>query len=197
MNITESAAPFAYKTIRVTQGRIDKGLLAIPRTLLGYFPNSGRLVDVLLGPDETPATNPFTPYSASSREARIGSMGQFYRQFGVRAGDELVVQSLGDRYRIMTESQFKALLSSAERGLDGAQDEADAEASICEIARISSTRFHNAALSEFYRLSQAKVDAPNRRHAVAPTAGESVPAALRKLLGVVYRASVRLRASDF
>jgi len=38
MKTIESKLPFNYKTIRVTQSRINKGLLAIPVSLIDYFP---------------------------------------------------------------------------------------------------------------------------------------------------------------
>ena len=94
METVESKLPFNYKTIRVTQSRINKGLLAIPVSLIDYFPKSKCRVYVSVGKGKEAILKNFTPYSSSSRESRIGGMKSFYHNFMVKDGDELVIQIL-------------------------------------------------------------------------------------------------------
>jgi len=73
--------PFSYTTIVATKSRIDKGLLAIPTTLLDLFPaNSGRVF--LLDASGAWVEKRFTAYGSSSKECRIGGMRDFYTRYG-------------------------------------------------------------------------------------------------------------------
>ena len=72
MKTIESKLPFNYKTIRVTKSRINKGLLAIPVSLIDYFPKKKSKIYVSFGKDKEAILINFTPFSSSSRENRIG-----------------------------------------------------------------------------------------------------------------------------
>jgi hypothetical protein len=88
----ESKLPFDYKTIRVTQSRINKGLLAVPVSLIDYFPKRKNRIYVAFGKDKKAVLKKFTPYTSSSRECRIGGMKSFYEKFDI--GKSSIICSL-------------------------------------------------------------------------------------------------------
>lgn len=78
MNIVESTIPYNYVTIKLTQSRINKGLLAIPVSLIDNFPKKRTDVMIYFDEGRAPIKKNFTPYESSSRECRIGGMKDFY-----------------------------------------------------------------------------------------------------------------------
>ncbi len=91
MEKIKSHIPFEYKTIRTTIGRIKKGLLAIPVSLIDFFPQENKNI-ILINEMGTEVQKRFTPYQSSSRESRIYGLKEFYSKYGVQDGDEIVIQ---------------------------------------------------------------------------------------------------------
>jgi len=65
MKKVKSELPLSYVTIKTTKSRIDKGLLAIPVSLIDLFPKDKKKIFLVneLGKVETKS---FTPYNSSS-----------------------------------------------------------------------------------------------------------------------------------
>lgn len=111
MEKIKSKIPYNYKTIRITQSRLNKGLLAVPVSLIDYFPKQKGKIYVTTGINDRINAKIFTPYTSSSRECRIGGMRDFYEKFNLKDGDEIVVQILDtNKYRILTEKQFEDIV---------------------------------------------------------------------------------------
>lgn len=99
MEIGPSGVPFSYTTIMATKSRIDKGLLAIPVSLVDFFPKTSGSV-YLLSESGRWVRKSFTAYDSTSRECRIGGMSDFYERYDVHSGDELVLHVHGNgRYQ--------------------------------------------------------------------------------------------------
>ena len=114
MQKTKSQIPFDYVTIKITESRIQKGLLAIPVSLIDLFPKNTKKIFLLneLGKEETKS---FTPYKSSSRECRIGGLKDYYTKNNIKAGDELVIQLLDDgKFKIIPENVFERQISDLE-----------------------------------------------------------------------------------
>src|SRR5436190_19732577 len=62
---------FNYVTIKITRSRIDKGLLAIPVSLLDRFPKEKRKITIFFDSEEKSSMKSFVPYNSSSQECRI------------------------------------------------------------------------------------------------------------------------------
>jgi len=197
MKTIESKLPFNYKTIRVTQSRINKGLLAIPVSLIDYFPKRKSRIYVSFGSGKEAILKNFTPYSSSSRESRIGGMKSFYKNFMVKDGDELVIQIIDkDRYLIFTEKQFGNKITKIEKELDKSKDEVEAGSKLEQISTITNYGFEETLLSEFYRLSKKDI---NKRLSKprASKAKTSVPASIRKILSTVYKGKCQISGFGF
>jgi hypothetical protein len=187
MRITESALPFTYKTIRLTQSRLNKGLLAVPVTLLDYFPKKRTTVDVFMGTSSTAVEKTFTPYSSSSGECRIGGMRPFYEHYRLMDGDEIVVQFLADgKFRFMTEEQYEAVVKRVEKEFDVAENEDAAAAKLRLLSGITCSSPTDTLWSEYFRLSRAAVSIRTRTQPRPRSEKESAPPSLRRLLTDIY-----------
>ncbi len=46
---TKSEINYDYQTIEISQSRVNKGLIALPRSLVGWFPDYNTTIRVYLG----------------------------------------------------------------------------------------------------------------------------------------------------
>ena len=69
MKRLQSPVPFSYKTIKVTQSRIKKGLMAIPASLVRHFPSERTTIYVAAGIGAELLPKRFTPLASSSTAA--------------------------------------------------------------------------------------------------------------------------------
>ena len=72
IKIEVSKIEYNYLTIKITQSRIDKGLLAIPVSLIDVFPKNKQKIKVYFDDSNNYLELSFTLYTSSSRECRIG-----------------------------------------------------------------------------------------------------------------------------
>lgn len=197
MKTTESSLPYNYKTITVTQSRIDKGLLAIPVSLIESFPKMKTTVYVSMGGSE-PLPRKFTPYTSSSRECRIGGMRSFYEKSRLKDGDEVVLQFLdNDSYRIFTEEQFEHLIRKAEDKFDEAESETEVEDNLTKISKITNTKPEETLWSEFYRLSKTEIGERKQKIGGLVKIKEGVSPSIRKLLTEIYRGKCQISGFGF
>jgi hypothetical protein len=155
--------------------------------LVDHFPKDRTKVYISLGTSQEEIPQTFTPYTSSSGECRIGGMRNFYEDFQVKDGDELVLQILDDKkYRILTERQFGESIRTMEEALDKSKDENEAGYKLKRISEVTNSDFHGTVLSEFYRLSSGIAQ---KRRYYKPSSGakkENIPASMRKILTEIY-----------
>lgn len=198
MKKIESKLPFNYKTIKITQSRIDKGLLAIPVSLIDYFPKKKTTVEVALGNVAKLSPKIFTPYTSSSRECRIGGMRDFYEKFKLKDGDEIVVQILEDnKYRFLTEEHFEDMVKGIEKEFDQSESEDIANSKLNLISRITNTPPEETLLSEYYRLAKGEVQARKEKTIKPREAKESAPPSIRELLTNIYGGKCQITGFGF
>lgn len=196
MKITISKIPFNYKTIKVTQSRLNKGLLAIPASLVDYFPKQQGEIYIAVGMSDKVNTRTFTPYTSSSRECRIGGMRGFYEKYNLKDGDEIVMQILDtDKYRILTEGQFESLVKGIEKEFDMSKSEDDASSRLVEISKIANTTPKETLWGEYSRLINKEVKERMQKTIKLRKVKESIPPSVRKLLTEIYEG--RCQISDF
>jgi hypothetical protein len=197
MKIIESKLPFNYKTIKITQSRINKGLLAIPVSLIDYFPKKKTKVYVSLG-NGKPVPKNFTPYTSSSRECRIGGMRDFYAKFGLKNSDEIVLQILdANKYHILTEQQFENSVRQTEEKFDKAVSESEAELNLQRISKITNTRLEDTLLGEYYRLSQVEITERKQKITGIRRIKEGVSPSVKKLLEEIYQGKCQVSGFGF
>lgn len=60
MEIVKSNIVYNYKTIKITQSRLNKGLVAIPVSLTDLFPSDKTKIQVVFGNSQNPVEKLFT-----------------------------------------------------------------------------------------------------------------------------------------
>jgi len=73
---SKSKINYNYATIKITQSRIDKGLIAIPVTLSKWFPGHNDTIQVYLNDSPVSQTKNYSSYTSSTHECRIGGVSQ-------------------------------------------------------------------------------------------------------------------------
>lgn len=196
MKIITSKIPFNYKTIKVTQSRLNKGLLAIPVSLIDYFPKQKSKIYVVAGVSDRISAKTFTPYTSSSRECRIGGLRDFYKEFRINDGDEIVVQILdNNKYRILPEKQFENTIQRLENEFDKSQNEDEAGLKLQEVSKITGSVLKETAFNEYHRLSTAQIEKRKFEKEKLIRRKENVPVAIKKLLTEIYEGKCQI--TDF
>ncbi len=189
--------PHNYITIKVTKSRIDKGLLAIPVSLIYLFPENADEV-YLVNEDGTEERKSFTPYKSSSRECRIGGMKELYEKYSVQKGDELVIQPLGNnRYRIIPEKVFLGKVKEFERKAEETDNDREIESLIHDFTNFVNTEPEILIKKEFLRLSKTRIEArkvvPKKETGVR----ERVPPFIRRMLLNLYHGKCQVSGFTF
>lgn len=194
----ESRISYNYATIKITQSRLSKGLLAIPVSLLDYFPKQKTQIYVATDINEKAIAKNFTPYTSSSRECRIGGMKDFYNKFQIKEDDELVIQVLGDnKYRILPEKRFENIVKKSEDEFDSSHNEDQALLTLEEVSEITGSTLKETAISEYHRLLTGEIGKRQIEKARLTSRKESVPASIKKLLSEVYQGKCQITGFTF
>lgn len=187
--------PFDYVTIKTTKSRIDKGLLAIPVSLVDLFPKNTSKIYLI---DETGSeeARSFTPYDSSSRECRIGGLKKFYDKYNIKNGDELVIQLLDDgKFKIIPERIFEKQVSDLETEIEESKDEKEIDQLLDKLSEITNKTPTEVIQSEFIRLSNQTYTQRKTRAIEKTTVSENIPASIRKFLLYLYKGKCQI--SDF
>jgi hypothetical protein len=198
METVKSNIAYSYKTIKLTQSRLNKGLLAIPVSLIELFPSNKNKVQILFDKTNNPIEKRFTPYSSSSRECRIGGMRDFFGKNKLKNGDELVIQALDkDLFRIMTEKQFQNYVKNIEQEIESVNDEFIINIKLKELSQITNSTLLEVSLSEFKRLSENKMEKRAFKKPRSSRPKESAPRHLRILLTKLYHGKCQITGFGF
>lgn len=188
---SESKITYSYVTVRMTQSRIDKGLIAIPKGLATWFPERNDTIQVYLNNSPVSQTKRYSSYSSSTRECRIGGVKEWFEQNKIKSGDEIVLQLI-DRdhriYRLIPERNFLSTAKELEYGLDHSETEEEASGKILTLSQWTNLDKSKTVLNEYHRLSASSISID--RHYSKRSLGrarESAPANLRFLLGQAYK----------
>jgi hypothetical protein len=188
---SKSPINYRYATIRITQSRIDKGLIAIPVALAQWFPDHNETVQVYLNDSPVSHTKNYSSYSSSTREFRIGGVREWFQQNQIKSGDEIVIQFIDKErfvYRLIPERNFILKTQELQYSFDTSKTEQQALGEITTLAQWTDLDKGKVVFNEYYRL--ANTLPLNEREYIkkgASRARESVPANLRILLRDIYK----------
>ena len=197
MKKVTSSISYDYITVRTTQSRIDKGILAIPVSLVHLFPKKAARLFLV---DEKGAEGPksFTPLSASSGECRISGLKAFYSENSISDGDEIVVQLLDDgKFRLIPERAFERRVLQLEKQMERSQTDAETSQLLKRLSEMTNKSAREVAGSEFVRLS-SKINEKRRMLRIRLSrTRESVPASLRRILLELYSGKCQVSGFTF
>lgn len=196
---SKSQINYDYMTIKITQSRIEKGLIAIPVSLTKWFPKHSGTIHVYLDDSPVLQSKAYSSYDSSTRECRIGSMREWFEKNKIISGDEIVIQ-VADKenfiYRLIFEKEFIAKTQELQNSLDNSENEQNASEKIKTLAQWALVDKEKVVLNEYKRLIDTM---PMRDRAYAnkhlSRARERVPAFLRTILEDIYKG--RCQVCDF
>ena len=187
---TISKIGYNYATIRVTQSRIDKGLLAIPVALIAWFPRQNTQVKVFFGDSAVPQVKNYTAYNSSSRECRIGGLGDWFKENQIKDGYEIVIQVIDKdnfAFRLIPEEKFILKTQEIQNAFDNSADEKEAVENLIQISNWTDVDRNIVKLNEFYRLvNEAKIEERKKIAKKGVSIRENVPASLKITLNEIY-----------
>jgi len=187
---SESQINYNYATIKITQSRIDKGLIAIPVNLAEWFPEHNDTIEIYLNDSPLSQTKHYSSYDSSTRECRIGGMKEWFEQNNIKKGDEIVIQLVDKEhhiYRLIPERNFILKTKELQYGFDNSETEQEASEKITTLAQWAQLEKSNVALNEYYRLINTLPTSDRQYNKRSSRMGESVPANLRILLDNIYK----------
>lgn len=187
----ESKINYSYATIKVTQSRIDKGLIAIPVSLVQWFPDHKTTIKVFLDESAVLNNKSYSPYTSSTRECRIGGMAEWYKENKLKDGDEIVVQLIDKKhfiYRLVPEQKFLLKTQELQSSLDKAESENEASEKIITLANWADLEKKKVVLGEYHRLIKSTPIKERRyMNKYSNRIKEDVPPNIRVLLGELYQ----------
>jgi len=188
--IIRSQIAYNYATIRITKSRLDKGLLAIPVSLIQWFPKQNCQINVFLDDSVHSQLKTYTSYTSRSRECRIGGLPEWFRENQIKEGDEIVLQVVDKDnfvYRLIPEVKFITKTKQIQTEFDNSTDELNAEQNLFRIADWTRTDEKTAKLKEFFRLIKQPIIKERQLISKKGSFGkESTPSNIRILLGKIY-----------
>ena len=188
---SQSQITYNYATIKITQSRIDKGLIAIPVALAEWFPQHNETIQVYLNDSPVSQTRPYSSYTSSTRECRIGGVRHWFQENNIKAGDEVVIQLIDKErfiYKLIPEHNFVLRTQELQYNFDSSETEQEALGRIKTLAQWTQVDEGNVVSSEYFRLFNTSPSKERRYiRRTASRVRESVPPNLRALLGYIYR----------
>jgi len=182
---------YSYATIKITQSRLDKGLIAIPMSLAKWFPEQNARIHIYLDDTIAPETKQYSSYKSRTRECRIGGMAEWFRDNKIKDGDEIVIQLIDKEhfvYRLIPESKFILKTHEIQNNLDSSESEISAKEEIKKLSKWAGIAQEKVLLNEYVRLINT-IPTTERRYVNrrSKEARESTPCNLRVLLGDIYQ----------
>lgn len=182
---------YNYETVKITQSRIDKGLLAIPRSIVDWFPLHNRKIKILLDNSDEITIKNYSSFSSTTNESRIGGLKEWINKNKFRDGDEIVIQVIDKAkyiYRLTPESQFIRQVKEFQNDFDNSENESDAFHTMTSLSKLVDLEDQEIAIHEYFRI--VKTSNIERRKYISrksDQAKESVPISLRLILGKIYK----------
>jgi len=189
--------PLSYSTVRTTKSRINKGLLAIPVSLLYLFPQKKSQI-FIIDEDGNEDIKSFTPYNSSSRECRIGGMKEFYEKYSIYENDEIVIQKIDDdKFKLLPEKLFKNKILRYLSEFEKSNNDLEANQKINEITKLANISTNEFSRNEFVNLSDLDLPkrAANERNKTKVS--ENVPFSMRKILLSLYEGKCQITQFTF
>jgi len=181
---------YSYETVKITKSRIDKGLLAIPKSIIDWFPKNNRKIKILLDNSDEIKIKNYSSFSSSTNESRIGGLREWIVKNKFRDDDEIVIQVIDKQkyiYRLTPERIFINQIKDFQNEFDISENEIDASRKIASISKLVDLNDQKTSIHEFFRI--IKFQTIEKRQYISRKSGgakESVPSSLRLILGNVY-----------
>jgi len=186
-----SEISYNYATLKITQSRIDKGLLAIPVELAESFPRQNGDIQVYLNNADVSTPKRYSSYNSSTRECRIGGLKEWFISNNIARDDEIVVQFLDNEhsiYRLIPEKKFIVATKDLQHDFDNSTSETEAFRKVQKLSSWTLSNENDVVINEFQRLTNIPTSEKREYVIRNPVRSrETVPANLRSLLSTIYQ----------
>jgi hypothetical protein len=196
----KSEIGYSYVTIKVTRSRINKGILAIPVSLLDRFPKEKRKITIFFDDEEKPSMKSFSPYNSSSQECRINGLASWFVKNKIQDQDEIVIQCLDENegiYRLIKENKFIEQIKELENKIVSVKKDDDLEKCFEDLASKVNKPKKEVAIVEFLRLNNEIMKKRIYKKTNISLVKENVPASLRKILELIYQGKCQVSNFTF
>jgi hypothetical protein len=200
MQKVKNEVGYSYITIKITKSRINKGLLAIPVSLLDKFPKEKQKITIFFDDEEIPSFKTFTPYNSSSQECRISGLTNWFIKNNIQNRDEIVIQFLNENeriYRIIKESKFIEQINMLEDKILKVQKESDLEKYFEALSLKVNKPKKEIAIIEFLKLNNEVIRRRLYKKSNASQVKENVPLSLRRILELIYEGKCQVSNFTF
>ena len=199
--IEKSEINYDYKTIKITKSRIEKGLLAIPKSFSNFLPKSNQKIKVLLDDLNFPQVKTFSSFDSSTNENRIGGFRNWFYENNVKEGDELVLQ-LHDKekfiYRLLKEEVFLKITKGFQTDFDISINDKIASEKIELISNITQVEKSKIIYNEFLRLAKYSNEEVRKRLKTSSRfSREKTPSSIRIILESIYKGYCQVCSFSF
>lgn len=186
MLLENSILPLNYTCIKTTQSRIDKKLLAIPASLNDKFSQNINRICVL-DENNIESFKSFTPYKSTSRECRIGGMGEFYKKFKIKADDEIVIIFYAkDKIKILPERYFLELIKQDLKTLETSDSSVEFEKTLSHLSKNINMDKIQILKNQFVFNARQIIKVRERKNITNLQKRENVPLNMRNILLNLY-----------
>jgi hypothetical protein len=196
----KSEVGYSYVTIKVTRSRINKGLLAIPVSLLDRFPKEKRKIAIFFDDEERASIKSFVPYNSSSQECRINGLASWFVKNKIQNQDEIVIQFLDENegvYRLIKEIKFIEQIKALEDDILRIKKDEDLEKCFEDLALKVNQSKKEVAIVEFLRLNNEVMKKRAYKKSNTSLVRENVPVSLRKILELIYQGKCQVSNFTF
>jgi hypothetical protein len=188
--LVPSPLKYDYITIRITQSRLTKGLIAIPVGLSEWFPEKNRRIQVYLNKETIPEQKHFSYYKSSARENRIEGLAEWFAKNKIKSGEEIVLQVIDERnfiYRLATEKDFVRATQELENNLDYSRSDIEASKNIDSLSEWTTLDKRNVVINEYLRLAKYAIQTNRRFTRInSKEVREGTPPNIRTILKNIY-----------
>jgi hypothetical protein len=188
-------------TIRATASRLEKGLLAIPRRLVDYFPKDRGQIQIVFDDSQRAETKTYS-YDEKMKERRVYGLSRWFSERQVKPNDSITItieDQIEKVYRVALDRYVRARQESkAREKLHLAPTEELANAELDTLAQIVRRGRRKTALEEILRVSADAAWEPRKRLTISSAdRHEGVPAGLRLLLREVHQGKCQICSFTF
>ena len=202
MSEHESKIGVSYPTITITKSRIDKGLLAVPVSLLDKFPTQKQKITIYFDDEEVAVEKSFLPYNTSARESRIGGLSKWFAKNQIQDQDEIMIDFIDEKegiYRLRKEKLFVNEIQEIEKSLlenlDTIEETDEIKENMRKYAKKTNLSEKEIYLNQYVRIKKLPIEKRTYKKTNVAQKKENVPFMMRKILQACYEGKCQL--TDF
>ncbi|MBL7192025.1 HNH endonuclease [bacterium] len=179
-----------YIIVKTTAGRIKKGILSVPVSLIDSFPKERGLISILLDNSPKVYHMHYSPYESSTRECRINGLERWFGKHNAQ-GEENIVITIIDKdkfiYRLCFEDDYLNRVNLLSQRFIKSSNETTAENNLTNLSKWTGKDKKLIVINQLQIIVEKPAEEWRSLIITAPSIRrERTPVCLKVLLGEVY-----------